>query len=428
MRPSKAIGLIGGILFSAILLLASSAPAAENEVKIGILAPFSGVLAETGRLNRTGIEFAVDIINGKYPELDLPFAKPGGLPALGGAKIKIIWADTQSDPNVARADVERLIENEGVVAIMGGWSSAEIKTGSQAAERLKTPYVSGAGSSTELTRRGLRYYFRLNPHLGITANSFFHLIDDLNRDYHGGLKTVGIAYENSEYGSIAFQQFSAVAKEKGFPVVAEIPFPKETASVLSEVMKLKSANPDIFINAGYLSDAILLTKTIRDQNFLPKVWFGLSGYDDPTFIQSVGRVANGAMLRGVFDPKLPKKVVQEVNAVYMQRNHGTSMGEAATNDFVTPFVLADAINRAKSLDKEAIRVALESTNIPGDKMIMPWTSIQFTSCAPPPGECHDNKNGRNIILQIQDGKNEIIWPGELQTAKPIFPLAPYDKR
>lgn len=424
----RLIGIIGVIFLAMGMFLPVASAAGEKEVKIGAIFPFTGALAQTGKLNRSGAELAVDIINNKYPDLDLPFAKTEGIPNLGNARIKIIWGDTQSDPNVSRAEVERLIENEGVVAILGGWTSAEIKTASQAAERLKTPYISGSGSSTDLTRRGLRYYFRLCPHLGITAKSFFQFIEDLNRNSKASLKTVAVAYENSEYGSVAFQEFNTEALARGFNVTAQIPFPKETASVLSEVMKLKAANPDIFINAGYISDSILFTKTMKNQNFLPKVWFGLSGYDDPMYIEGVGRTANGATLRGFFDAKLPKKVVKQANDLYMKRNNGQSITEASAHDFNTPFVLADALNRAQSLDKEAVRRAMESTNIPGEQIIMPWESIQFTPYTPPPGHTHDNKFGRNIILQIQNGKYEIIWPDNLATAKPLFPLPAYDKR
>jgi branched-chain amino acid transport system substrate-binding protein len=80
------------------------------------------------------------------------------------------------------------------------------------------------------------------------------------------------------------------------------------------------------------------------------------------------------------------------------------------------------------LDKEAIMKALEATNIPGDQTIMPWDSIRFSPFTPPPGHTHDNLSSRNLIFQIQEGKQEVIWPFDIATAKPIFPLKPYDKR
>lgn len=423
-RFLKAMGVTGAAGMVGPLAGARRVGAADI-VKVGVVFPFTGSLAQTGRLNRSGTELAIEIINNKFPDVNLPFATSEGIPKFG--KIQVVWGDTQGDPNVARSEVERLIENERVVAVIGGWTSAEIKTGSQAAERLKTVYISGAGSSTDLTRRGLRYYFRLCPHLGTTAASFYEYIGDLRKMAKTDLKTVAIAYENSEYGSVSFDEFKRAGEERGYQIVAQVPYPKDTASVLAEIMRLKSANPDIFVHAGYVSDSILFTKAMQNQNFLPKVWYGLAGYDDPTYIQNVGKAANGAGLRGFFNPRLRKPVVRQVNDLYSKRN-GTELSMASALTFNEPFVLADAIHRAGSLNKDAIRDALEKTNIPGQQTIMPWDAIRFSPYTAPPGHTHDNLNSRNIVFQVQDGKQEIIWPFDVATAKPMFPLPPFDKR
>jgi branched-chain amino acid transport system substrate-binding protein len=427
----KKMMLVIFVLAMAITVMAlvpvSKAVSAEKTIKVGAVLPLTGSLAQTGRFNRAGIEFAVDIINNKYPDLNLPLAKTEGIPNLNNAKIEILWGDSQGDPNIARSEVERLIENGGVVAILGGWTSAEIKTGSQAAERLKTPYVSGAGSSTDLTKRGLQYFFRLCPHVESTAKSFFDFINDLNKIYNANMKTVAVFYENSEYGSVSFEELNKVAGEKGYKIVAQIAFPKDTTSLLSEVMKLKASRAEILAHAGYISDSILLTKAMQNQNYLPKVWFGYTGYDNPTFVPSVGKAANGASLRGFFNPRLQKDVVKKVNKLFVEK-YGTDINMESALTFNGPFVLADSLNRAKSLDKEAIMKALEATNIPGDQTIMPWDSIRFSPFTPPPGHTHDNLSSRNLIFQIQEGKQEVIWPFDIATAKPIFPLKPYDKR
>ena len=130
--------------------------AQSKVIKVGGELPLSGPTAPTGALNKQGMDLAIDIINNKYSDLTLPFAQTEGIPNLGGAKLKMVYADDRGDPNVAMAEVERLIQQEGVVAIIGGWQSSCIKTGSMVAERLKTPYISGAGSSVELTKRGLK--------------------------------------------------------------------------------------------------------------------------------------------------------------------------------------------------------------------------------------------------------------------------------
>lgn len=73
------------------VFLISRVMAAEKTIKVGAVLPLTGSLAQTGRFNRPGIEFAVDIINNKYPNLNLPLAKTEGIPNLNNAKIEILF-------------------------------------------------------------------------------------------------------------------------------------------------------------------------------------------------------------------------------------------------------------------------------------------------------------------------------------------------
>jgi branched-chain amino acid transport system substrate-binding protein len=95
-----------------------AARAATSEVKIGIIYPFSGASAQIGVDAQHAFEVAAEIINGKY-DYDLPLAREEGLPGLGGAKVKLIFADHQADPQKGRAETERLITQENVCAVIG---------------------------------------------------------------------------------------------------------------------------------------------------------------------------------------------------------------------------------------------------------------------------------------------------------------------
>jgi branched-chain amino acid transport system substrate-binding protein len=77
-------------------------PAAATEgdtIKIGAILPLSGAAAPVGKDSRQGMEFAVEVINGKYPEIkDIPLAEEEGIPGLGGKKLEIMFADHQAQP------------------------------------------------------------------------------------------------------------------------------------------------------------------------------------------------------------------------------------------------------------------------------------------------------------------------------------------
>ena len=71
----------------------------QQTVKVGAIYPLSGNAASAGNYSKAAIELAVEIVNNDHPELkDLPLAAGSGLPALGGAKIEVIFADNQGTP------------------------------------------------------------------------------------------------------------------------------------------------------------------------------------------------------------------------------------------------------------------------------------------------------------------------------------------
>jgi len=83
--------------------------------------------------------------------------------------------------------------------------------------------------------------------------------------------------------------------------------------------------------------------------------------------------------------------------------------------------LADAINRAKSVNPEEIRKALVATNIPPEQLIMPWSGVKFD-------EKGQNTGVRAILQQAQKGKYATIYPFELAAADVVYPLTPWKDR
>src|SRR5574337_77243 len=87
------------------MALTSAVHAQDKVVTIGAIYPLSGALASTGTELKQAIELAVDVVNNAHPELmDIPLAADAGLPNLGGAKIKVIFADSQGSPSVGQAE------------------------------------------------------------------------------------------------------------------------------------------------------------------------------------------------------------------------------------------------------------------------------------------------------------------------------------
>ena len=141
----------------------SSARAAEDVV-IGAIYPLTGNAAQIGADAHNAIDTMIEIVNGAHDKIPMLMGAGGGLDRLGGAHLRVVFADHQNDPQKARAEAERLITQEHVVALIGSYTSATAATISQVAERYEVPYLSMDNSSPSLSKRGLKWFFRTSPH------------------------------------------------------------------------------------------------------------------------------------------------------------------------------------------------------------------------------------------------------------------------
>ncbi len=162
--------LLGATATAALLPVAGRAQ--TTEVVIGVTYPFSGASAQQGVDAQKAYETALEVINNKY-DFDLPLANDEGLAGLGGAKIRLVYADHQGDPQKGRAEAERLITQEKVSAIVGTYQSAVAVTVSQTCERYQIPFVSADNSSPSLHTRGLKFFFRAAPHDEMFSKAMF---------------------------------------------------------------------------------------------------------------------------------------------------------------------------------------------------------------------------------------------------------------
>ena len=414
--------MVSAVFALALALGAGPTLAQEKVIKIGAVYPLTGNLAATGMDCKRGVDLAVQIINGKY-DLDMPFAKTEGIPNLGGAKLQIIYADTKGDPKNGLAEAERLITQEKVVALIGAYQSAVTKTASQAAERLKIPYVCSDSSSPTLTERDFKYFFRVSPHDGTMARNQFEFLKDLEKKTGQKVKTIALLYENTEFGANVGKQERKYAEEFGYNVVADIAYAANSSDVTSEVGKLIAAKPDVVMHASYITDAILFTKTFKEMNLMPQGFLTMAGYIESDYLPSVKADGDYFLVRSTFALDLAKKkpLVGQVADLY-KKDYNIDMGENAARSFAAPFVLADAINRAKSTDPEAIVKALGETDIPGDQFIYPWKGIKFDP------KTHQNIYARAMLVQVQDQQYYTVWPWDAASRELVWPFPPWQGR
>lgn len=407
------------VLVSVFGLMSSTQAQAPKEVVIGCLFSLTGPGAFYGVQSKYTVEAALDLINNKY-DSDIPLARTEGLPNLGGAKLRAIIIDHQGSPEKGLAAAEKLINDDKVVAIAGANYSSVAAVASQVCERYGVPYLAIEVTSPSLHRRGFKWFFRTTPHDEDFSHVMFKFMDDLKKKTGIKLETLGILYEDSIYGTDSSNAQRKFAAEFGYKVVADIKYRAKSTSMISEIQKLQLAKPDVLLPTSYTSDAILITKTMKELNYMPKILLGQnSGHSDPELAREMGKDIEGFASRNVFAMDLAEKrpIVKLANELYKKRSN-RDLTDIQARSFMGIIVLADAINRAKSSNPEAIRKALQETDLKPEQLIMPWKGIRF-------GPDGQNTLGTPIITQWYKGEMVTVWPFDLAKIDFIYPLPPW---
>lgn len=382
---------------------------AAEDVKIGVILPLSGPVATIGATCKQALDFAVKEINNE-----------GGIKSMGGAKIKLLYTDSRGDPKIGLSEAERLIVQENVSALMGSYQSSVTLTSTQVAERYKVPYLTVIAIADSITERGFKYTFRINEKADWTGRDMIGFLAAMGKKTGKPMKTLGLLYENTEYGQSSAKSWKKYAKEFGFEVVLDEAYPHGTADMTPIILKFKKVNPDGMVSASYLADEILLIKTMAETKWRPKAIVSAGGGEvQPEFFASVGDLAEHHYSIIPFAEDLlevkpwAKKMAEEY-----KKEYGQGLSANAIMPYANMYVMKDVLERAGSPDREKIRDAFTKTNLTeGRAFVLPFPKIAF-------GPDGQNNDTRLIVCQIQKRKLRIVYPDHVVVpgVKPVWPI------
>jgi branched-chain amino acid transport system substrate-binding protein len=407
--------ILGGASAAAVLGATRLSAQQPAEVLIGAVYQMSGASAQVGVDAQHAFDTALDIINNAH-DIDLPLAKNAGLAGLGGAKVRVIVADHQGDPQKGRAEAERLITREKVAALIGSYQSAVAVTISQTAERYQVPFLSADNSSPSLHRQGLKFYFRAAAHDEMFSKAMFDFFDGLRQKGHK-IETLALFHEDTIFGTDSANAQQKLAEERGYKIVTNIKYRANSPSLTAEVQQLKTADADVLMPSSYTTDGILLVKTMGELGYRPKAMVAQdAGFSEKALYDAVGDKIEGVISRASFSLDLAAKrpSVGKINEMFKARS-GKDLNDLTSREFMGLLILADGIDRAKSTDGEKIREALAATDIPGERTIMPWKRVKF-------GPDGQNLDADPVLLQWTGGKFVTIFPQAAAIAEAKWPM------
>lgn len=393
IAKAAALGVIAGVF--AFGVVTESARAAD-EVVIGASLPLSGPLAGFGSYTQWGYKRAVDEVN-----------KNGGI-AIDGKKLKVklIIRDDRTDPNLTASNTETLIGRDGAIAMLGSCTPPLVNAGALVAERRKIPLVTAAAPLESFkAAHKWTYAWDLFFHEPDLASAPFKLLKEFNVATN---KKIAILHENGPDGQVVGGKvWPGIAKDSGYEVVQTTSFPLDNAQFNSAIAEAKSKNAEIVLIMAITPQAVAIRKQMAAAGYKPKVMVIEKGAEPAQFSEALGKLAEGVMVGGYWDPSFPFPGAADLAKAYERETKQTSSQHIA-DSYAAAQILLDAIAAAGSTNAEKVNAAIAKT----DKTYVVGP-IKFD-------ESHTAKLPM-VAMQWQGGKQVIVWPKPQKTADFLFP-------
>ena len=392
--------LASGAAFAAASVASPAYLRAQGaSIKVGVLQPVTGALAQDGAQGKIGADAAFKLIN-----------DGGGIKSLGGAKLEMVFGDARSTPDGGTQEVERMA-NEGVVAIVGGFASPICLAATQAASRYDIPYIVDVGVSDQITSRGLTNTFRFAPGFGMVSKQAITNLVKLNDAAGKPSKTVVLVHEDGLFGSGLAKLMQEELPKVGFEILDSIAHPTPARDMSNIALQIRAKNPDLVIPSSYYGEFVLLARTMQQQHIRPKAIFAVlnGAASNYRFVKEFPEAAEYVIdTNHWYDPRKEAAIAlkKQVEADGKFFTYNVALNYSAV------LLLADAIERAGSADRGKIAAALASSTFAGH--IMPYGPTRFVD--------GQNVGAAPVNTQVQGGDIKVIFPDAFADAKPIFPV------
>lgn len=247
---------------SAVLLCLPLSANAAKPVKIGFINSITGKEAQIGENLTNGAAMAVEDMTAK------------------GFSITLIKEDDGGDPKNALAAYEKLVTRDGVIGVVGPYTSGCANVVASRADQYNVPLLVPAAAKEEITMKGYKNVFRLNA----PANVYSLVLMKAVTPYKP--KTIAYVYAATDFGVSTVKTAQENAIAMGLKEVANEKYQQGQPDYRATLSKVKAANPDLVFLVSYDADAILLMRQAKEIGLTPKAFLGAgAGYTTAQFAQ-----------------------------------------------------------------------------------------------------------------------------------------------
>lgn len=394
---------------AAAATLARPSRAQVPEVKVALITPLTGAWARSGDLARKGAELAIEDINAA-----------GGIKALGGARMRVIVADTGASPETAKSAAQRLLSQEPDLA---GGSGSEISSFTLAVtevtERAELPWLTLAYSDL-LTGRGFKYVFQSSPTADQQAAAAMQTVLDVAKLATGTTpKRLAIVMDNTPSPASFSKDMRGPALEKfGLTLVADQIYTPPLSDAAPIAQRIRAARPDMLLFLPTSTpDIKLIMEKLSEVGLggkrLPVISNG-APIGSPDLLKLVGKdIMEGTMF---IIANWGAKGIEDLTTRFKAKTGEPWITQDSISNYGHMWLLKEAIEKAGSAERHKVREALHTMDLttgPGAQTF-------------PGGHIRFDDNGRRVgaplvIVQWQDGVPVTVYPPEAAFSSPVWP-------
>ena len=348
----------------------TKARAADETIKIGLLAPLTGFASADGFSVLESVKLAVEKVN-----------EEGGVL---GKKVELVYYDDAADSKQAVALANKLIKQDKVAAFVAGSYSMPSRAVAPIFDEEEIPLVAAYALHPDLTNGD--YTFR-NGFLGtVEGRAAAYAALELFK-----AKKVALITSDNDFGQTLSEGFNAYLKKVGREkdLVLHQTYPGSEKDFKVYLSKIKDAGPDVVFFSGYYFQTGPGLKQAQEMGITDIRFIGEQGADSPKTSEIAGDAAEDFVILTNLDRDDPRPVVQNYLKAYRERHNiePDMVGASAYDAFM---IIIDAMKTAQSAEGRKVRDAIAATK---------------------------DYDGLTGIITGFDAKGEVIKPVQLQVIK-----------
>ncbi len=417
-----------GAMFAGCAAPPTPAPEAPKEIKIGAVVSLKGAGAVIGLDMGPSAELAATHINAKGGVFVKEFNKT--------IPVKVFLADDEGTADGAVKATRKLVLEDKVDVLTGGFGTAPTMAGEAVAAENKVPFVITGASNPAVTRRtdlaNIEYMFHHCPTTDDYSEQTMLFVNQVikpaiyakyNFSSNRSLR-VAVIYQSGGYGSgVLNGTEKAIAKHNlNFTIVEKQSYTPDATDFRAQLTKIKDAKPDVIYPAAWPGEQINIVKQGRNDLGIKSIFLSVECNDLAAYYTGIGSWGEYSIQESRFGP-YANPLFPEISTKYLEdfkTKNGRYPGMMGASTYDGVFILAKAIENAGTLNKTKVRDALASLEMPAIVEPMKEGKIVFSK---------DYRESKFEIFMEQlfmnstlgETRPKIVWPDKIKETNFVLP-------